>query len=248
MMNNILNNYDNFSNGFASTLDTYSIDQLVNLYIAYCHVKEFKEHDNMEEILNYISSYILKNLPKLSFLEIGDIYSKIAKKEKDTKEVIESNRNIINSIIFESNHKNILESNAKAKSIDIDTYKNKRNQDLKVCEQFEEEWTPIHILLDTFKMDILSYMNVVVCSVSDDDKVSLMREINETIESNSIKIKKGAELRQDRKKLEIQSRFADLNEMKELYEKMDTTSLEQQNYIYLNFKSVLNNLSKGNSK
>ena len=245
MINNIFNSSNN---SFVSTLDTYSIDQLVNLYIEYSHAKYFKEHDNMEEILNYISSYILKNLPKLSFLEIGDIYSKIAVKENDIKESIESNKNIINSILFESGHKNILEANAKAKSMDVETYKNKRNQDLKVCEQFEEEWKPIYSLLNTFKMDILSYMNVFICSVSDADKVSLMREINETIESNSVKIKKGAELRQDRKKLEIQSRFMDLNEMKKLYDSMNTTSLEQQNYIYLNFKSVLNSLSKGNSK
>ena len=246
MINNIFNSSNN---SFVSILDTYSIDQLVNLYITYCTVKEFKEHDNMEEKLNHISSYILKNLPKLSFLEIGDIYSKIAVKEKDIKEsIFESNRNIINGILSEFDNKYILEANAKAKSMDVETYKNYRNQRLKVCEQSNEEWKPIYSLLNTFKMDILSYMNVFICSVSDADKVSLMREINETIESNSIKIKKGAELRQDRKKLEIQSRFADLNEMKELYEKMDTTSLEQQNYIYLNFKSVLNSLSKGNSK
>lgn len=245
MINNIFNSSNN---SFVSTLDTYSIDQLVNLYIEYSHAKYFKEHDNMEEILNYISSYILKNLPNLTFLEIGDIYSNIALKEKDIKESIESNKNIINSILFESCHKNILEANAKAKSMDVETYKNKRNQDLKVCEQFEEEWKPIYSLLNTFKMDIISYMNVFVCSVSDADKVSLMREINETIESNSVKIKKGAELRQDRKKLEIQSRFMDLDEMKKLYDSMNTTSLEQQNYIYLNFKSVLNSLSKGNSK
>lgn len=245
MMNNILNNS---SNSFASTLDTYSIDQLVNLYIEYSHVKYFKEHDNMEEILNYISSYIIKNLPNLTFLEIGDIYSNIAVREKDIKESIESNKNIINSILFESGHKNILEANAKAKSMDVETYKEKRNQDLKIGEIFEEEWEPIYMLLNTFKMDILSYMNVVVCSVSDDEKELLLQEINETIENNSIKIKKGAELRQDRKKLEIQSRFMDLNEMKKLYDSMNTTSLEQQNYIYLNFKSVLNSLSKGNSK
>lgn len=245
MINNILNNS---SNGFVSTLDTYSIDQLVNLYIEYSHAKFFKEHDNMEEILNYISSYILKNLPNFNFLEVGDIYSKIAVKENDIKKTIESNRNIINSILSEFDNRNILEYNAKAKSMDVETYKEKRNQDLNVCEQFEEEWEPIYSLLNTFKMDILSYMNVFICSVSDADKVSLMREINETIESNSVKIKKGAELRQDRKKLEIQSRFMDLNEMKKLYDSMNTTSLEQQNYIYLNFKSVLNSLSKGNSK
>ena len=242
MMNNILNNS---SNSFASTLDTYSIDQLVNLYIEYSHVKYFKEHDNMEEILNYISSYIIKNLPNLTFLEIGDIYSNIAVREKDIKESIESNKNIINSILFESGHKNILEANAKAKSMDVETYKEKRNQDLKIGEIFEEEWEPIYMLLNTFKMDILSYMNVVVCSVSDDEKELLLQEINETIENNSIKIKKGAELRQDRKKLEILIRFMDLDEIKML---MNTTSLEQQNYIYLNFKSVLNSLSKGNSK
>ena len=245
MINNIFNSSNN---SFVSTLDTYSIDQLVNLYIEYSHVKYFKEHDNMEEILNYISSYIIKNLPNLTFLEIGDIYSKIAVREKDIKESIESNKNIINSILFESGHKNILEANAKAKSMDVETYKEKRNQDLKIGEIFEEEWEPIYMLLNTFKMDILSYMNVVVCSVSDDEKELLLQEINETIENNSIKIKKGAELRQDRKKLEIQSRFMDLNEMKKLYDSMNTTSLEQQNYIYLNFKSVLNSLSKGNSK
>ena len=245
MINNIFNSSNN---SFVSTLDTYSIDQLVNLYIEYSHVKYFKEHDNMEEILNYISSYIIKNLPNLTFLEIGDIYSKIAVREKDIKESIESNKNIINSILFESGHKNILEANAKAKSMDVETYKEKRNQDLKIGEIFEEEWEPIYMLLNTFKMDILSYMNVFVCSVSDDEKELLLQEINETIENNSIKIKKGAELRQDRKKLEIQSRFMDLNEMKKLYDSMNTTSLEQQNYIYLNFKSVLNSLSKGNSK
>lgn len=248
MINNFLNNYENSNKGFVSTLDSYSINELINLYITYSHAKYFIEHDNMEEILNYISSYIIRNLPNLSFLEVGELYSKISVKEKDIKKALENNRNIITNILYESKNEFYIEFNAKAKGMDVETYKENRNKELKVYKEFEEQWTPVHSILNTFKNDILSYLNIYVCSISETEKDSLLKEINKAIEDNSRKIKNGMELRLDKKKVAIQSRFKDVQEMNDLYEKMNTSELEQQNYIYLNFQSVLNSLNKGNSK
>ena len=239
MTNILLNRYDSSNKEFSSTLDNYSINELVNLYINYFHSRYFMEHDNMEEILNYISSYVLKKLPNLSFIEIVNIYSEISVKANDILEALDNNQNRINSILYESNNNFILEQNAKTKNIDIEKYKKERTTELNLCEEFKEQWTPIYSTIDLFKKDIISYLNMYVCSVPDEEKEILLQQINEVIEENSAEISKGIELRQNKKKLNLHSKFKSLNEIIEIYEKMDTSKLEQQNRIYLNFKTIL---------
>ena len=247
MGNELLNEFGNSNKKINSTLDTYSIDELVNLYITYSHAKYFAEHENMEEILNYISSYIIKNISKLSFLEMMNLYSKLAVKEKDIEKLIKNNRNIANGILYESKRRFLLESNAKAKGVDVDKYIDNRNKELEVCEQFEVQWTPIYSLIDVFKNDILSCLNIYVCSGST-DKEALLQEIRNVVEDNSRRIKEGIQLRCDKKKIALHSRFKDIKEMSEVYDKMDTSQLEEQNNVYLNFIDVLKHLSNGNSK
>lgn len=245
MRNNLLNEYENSNKQFNSTLDTYSMQQLITFYIEYAHVKQFEQHENMEEILNYMSSYIIKNLPKLSFIEILDIYSKIAVKEKEILTGLQDNKHRINGILFESVRKKYQEQNAKSKGMTVEDYKIHRNSDLREFEDFIMRWTPIYSLVSLFRKDILSYLNTYVCSVSDVEKEDLLNDINIVVEENSKKIDEGTELKNDRKKRELYSRFKSNEEM---FKIMNTSELEEQNNICLNYIDVLNNLYKGNSK
>ena len=247
MINNIFNNYEGSSNGFVSTLDSYSINDLVNLYITYSRTKYFIENDNMEEILKYISTYIVKNLSKLSFLEIMDLHSKMMLETIDVEKMMKSNKNIVNIRTSNLEDDFFLEMEAKTFNMDKDSFERKYRDEINYFKKNDGIYETIYKLLDKFQKDIFIYLNNYANELSVTDRNELLIEINKTIEKNSSEIIKRIEFRQDKKKIEIHSKFRDLP-MAEIYEKLDPTFLEQQNYVYLNFQSVLSDLNKGNSK
>ena len=74
----------------------------------------------------------------------------------------------------------------------------------------------------------------------------MLKEINKKVEENSLEIIKRIELRQDKKRLEIQSRLHDIP-MSLIYEKLDISYLREQNYVYSHFQGTLNDLSKNSN-
>lgn len=247
MVDGLINNNDNSNIGFVSTLDSYSINELVNLYITYSRVKYFIEHDNMDEILDYISSYIVNNLSKLSYLETMDLYSKIMIEVLDLEKMMESNKNIVQIRTNNLKDEFFLEMEAKTYNMNKDIFVEKYKRDLSYFKRFDGIYERIHDLLDKFQKDIFRYLNTTISNLSIDERDKLLKEINSIVDQNSLEIIKRIEIKHDKKKMAIHSKFSD-SSPEELYDKLDTFKLEHQNYVYLNYQAILNDLSKGNSK
>ena len=245
MIDSLLKEYNSSNNN--STLDNYNLKELIDLYVTYSRPKYFKEHSNMEEILSYLSSYILNNLTKGSFLEIMDMYTKLMMMVIELEEQRESNDNIIRIRSNNLEDEFFLENESKSFGLEKEFFVQKYRKELDTFKEYGALYKKIVNLLDAFQKSVLSYLNEYVKELDESQQSNLLKTINERIEKNSIEILKRIELRQNKKKIELQSRFNEIP-ISKIYEQLDTSYLTKQNYVYKNFQAILEDLYKTNNK
>lgn len=230
-----------------STLDNYSLKELMELYTTYARPKYFKEHSNMEEILNYISSYIMEHLSNNYFLNIMDLYTKLMVELIDLEQVNESNDSIIRIRNDKLENEFFLEMSAKSFGKDKDSYIRDYKKELDHFKEDSVLYKKILELLDSFQKNILTYLNLYTEQLTITERDSILKEIKKVIEQNSLEIIKRIKLRQDKKRIELESKFKELP-ISQIYDNLDTTFLREQNYVYKNFQSILEDLYKKNQK
>ena len=245
MMDSLLNDYKN--NNQKSALDNYSINDLMELYITYARPKYFREHGNMGDILKYISSYIIDNMTKNYFLNNLDLYAKLMIELIKLENMIESTDNIIRIRNYNLQDEFFLGFEANTYKTDKDTFKDNYQKELDHIIDNNNLYKQILQLMDTFQKDMLLKLNDYIDTLSDIEKDNLSLDINKKIDENSLEIIKRIELKQDKKRLELHSRFKDIS-ISELLDSLDITYLKEQNYVYSNFHELLNNLSIKNNK
>ena len=241
MIDSLLNESKN--NNQKSALDNYSIKELIDLYITYARPKYFIEHNNMRDILEYISLYVINNLLKNSFVDNLDLYTKLMMEIHNLEDMIESTNNIIRIRDYNLQDDFFLEMQSKTFKLDKEIYIEKYQEELYNFKNYNALYKQILTLLDNFQKNMLLSLNNYIDTLPNEEKNNLLIDINKKIEENSLEINNRIELRQDRKKLELQSRFKDIS-VSELFDSLDTTYLKEQNYVFNQFQGVLKDNKK----
>lgn len=247
MIENLLNECNSLNEKQKSILDNYSLKDLFDLYITYAKPKYFKNHKNMKDILNYISSYIINNFSKNDFLENMNLYSKILVELINIEDIIKATNNIINIRTQNLKDDFFLEFEAKTYNLKKAEYIKKYEKELNDFKIDFIYYKEIANLLDNLQKELFNYINNYIEQLDDEDKKIFLQKINAQIEDNYIEIVRRMELKQDKKRLNIESRFKDIS-VSELLNSLNTTYLDQQNYVYINFQNVIKELLNKKNK
>ncbi len=244
MIDGLLKEY-NLGKGeqFISALDNYTLKELVDIYLIYARPKYFKEHKNMGEILNYISSYMLKKVMEVSFIETMDIYAKLLENIVDIERLIKNNENIVNIRNYNLKDEFFIHNESKTFEIEEDKFLKEYTMGLNRAKENVILYKTIFDILDKFQKQYFSYLDEYVESMNYNEKLVALNDINKKIEANSLEITKRIELKHNKKLAEIKTQELPLDKIIDMF---NTTKLDYQNYVYSNYQEVLKENLKNN--
>ena len=196
-------------------LKNISFEELVNLYLDKSGFNGYFRNSNTPFLIEKIHEMIIARLPEVSILNIVEVYIKVFSDTLKVQESMTSNNNLIKA----SHDKGAL-----------------KEEDLYMS--YSSFYKQSFLAKDQLQNELFSYIVEIISKLDELEREKLFSYYNDLIISNCKEMERRINFRNNKYAVDLHIRFHPKS-LFQLYEELDTTILENSNYVYDSLKGML---------